>query len=233
MSSLAVKHVDFPVGYAEVTEHGDSDTVYYVEWLDNGSEFPDLTGGSNKKHQNNVDPTWELLEHHELDHEDLTLVADEDNWSKINAFNKHSYVEVAEKNADELKPTKRALQPLWPPIPKTAEASTDESNTSEDEDCLDCYSYHKSQSKTANRSSHLRRLRQLKLADNQFPAGFYQLATSKDGPTEDITFDDKAAAVKFCSEANLANYYKGNKLRTYRKSAKLGRNRVSIDEDLL
>lgn len=57
---------------------------------------------------------WELLDVKEIANKgDLTLVFEDDVWSKINYFRLHLFAEAAEKNSDKSKPTKRDIQPLW------------------------------------------------------------------------------------------------------------------------
>ncbi|KAI7866916.1 uncharacterized protein EV154DRAFT_532398 [Mucor mucedo] len=178
-----LQQVDFPVGFAEQKDQIEDDTVFYVEWLDSNSEFPGLSSSNNEKNLNGGN--WELLRRKELDDEELTLVPVEDNaWSNLSTRDSHElYATVAEKNAAELQPTKRVIQPLWPNISakKTVKAENTE-DVYEEDLALELNDIHKSQSRRANRMTSRRKLHDIKTVDI-YVEGILSLATSHYGKT--------------------------------------------------
>lgn len=215
MSSI-VYQADFPIGFAENREEQTS-TAYYVEWLENSSEFPDLITTNTDLSGGN----WELLQKKEIDHEDHTLVPLDDAWAKISSLeeDKHSYVEIAEKNANELKPSKRSIQPLWPHHPvKRQPAMNNEQQEDYYDDLyqdIDLFNAHKSQSKNANRSRHLRKMHNLRTTDH-YVQGILRLATSHGHNVEnpnlkylgyqDVKVSNKAQALAFTAKFNAKKY---------------------------
>jgi hypothetical protein len=171
--------VDFPVGFSETTtQNNDQDgAVFYVEWLDNNEEFPDLFTKPAEV------ATWELLEPNEK--EEFTLVQETNDWSKINAFDLHTYLDIAEKNAETLVPLKRTIHPLWSnqkcshEDPVNKNDGDDTMLYSDDDDLTTLYQAYKSQKKLAMRASHLSLTRNLRLYDNIMHRGIYQSATTE------------------------------------------------------
>lgn len=184
-NNAVLQQEDFPVGFAEQKVQIEDDTVFYVEWLDNSSEFPGLPASNDL-----TDGNWELLRRKEIDDDEHTLIPVEDDaWSKLSTPGSHElYANIAEKNAAELQPTKRAIQPLWPNInnKKTVkEVAADEDICQEDLG-LELNDIHKSQSRRANRFTNRRQLHDLKTVDIHVD-GILRLATSRQGKT-DITW---------------------------------------------
>jgi hypothetical protein len=161
------------------------------------------------------DATWEVLEKTEIHNENLTLVPENDDWSKINAFDTHSYLDVAEKNADELKPSKRTVQPLWSSQDKTEKDGDNNDGDGDADDEFDpttLYEAHKSQRKLAIRSSHLSKLETLKTFDTIIP-GMYEMGTSKTEPEfypqekgADIYWNFKSKKSALITAARMNNF---------------------------
>ncbi|GAA5803671.1 hypothetical protein EDC94DRAFT_610718 [Helicostylum pulchrum] len=180
---------DFPVGFAEHkdTDHQmNDDTVFYVEWLDNSSEFPSLSAPNET---NFTRGTWELLQRKEINGEDEhTLIPVEGDacWSKLSTPGLNElYVDVAEKNA-ELKPTKRTVQPLWSEMSVKKKTVKQGPVTDEDlyQDDLgsELLNNQKTQSRRANRLGSRRQLHDLKTVDIHVE-GILKLATTRLGKT--------------------------------------------------
>lgn len=176
---------DFPVAFAETTDQIqpiDDSTVFYVEWLDNSSEFPGLSTATNT---NLAGGNWELLQRKEtIGDEDAahTVVPVEDSWSKIASTEDHPlYAAMVEKNAAELQPTKRILQPLWPNVQLKKESQEDAQGGGDDENNVDLGSELlddvKSQSRRSNRLSRRRNLHYLKVIDYHVE-GILRIATT-------------------------------------------------------
>lgn len=178
---------DFPVGFAEQkdTNHQmNDDTVFYVEWLDNSSEFPSLSATNET---NFTGGTWELLQRKEINGDEHTLTPVEgDAWSKLSTPGLNElYVDVAEKNT-ELKPTKRTVQPLWPEM-KMKKKTVKETPVSDEDSYQDDLGYElltnqKTQSRRANRLGNRRHLHDLKTVDIHVE-GILKLATTRLGKT--------------------------------------------------
>lgn len=180
---------DFPIGFAEDRNQSEDTTEFYVEWLDNSSEFPGLSASS-LNNTNLNGGNWELLQRKELNDEDNIVEEDEGAWSKINTSEQHPlYAQVAEKNAVELQPTKRSIQPLWP---VSTHRETNEKQDAIDEDNYqddlgaELIDLHKGQSRRANRMTRLRNIHDLRTIDVHVE-GVFRLATSHKGTT-DITW---------------------------------------------
>ncbi|GAA5809772.1 hypothetical protein MFLAVUS_003185 [Mucor flavus] len=186
-TSTLTQQEDFPVGFAEQkdTNHQmNDDTVFYVEWLDNSSEFPSLSATNET---NFTRGTWELLQRKEINGDEHTLTPVEgDAWSKISTPGLNElYVDVAEKNA-ELKPTKRTVQPLWPEMSIKKKTAKEDPVADEDlyqEDLgYELLTNQKTQSRRANRLSSRRQLHDLKTVDIHVE-GILKLATTRLGKT--------------------------------------------------
>ncbi|KAG2204943.1 hypothetical protein INT46_005369 [Mucor plumbeus] len=181
---------DFPIGFAEDRNQLEDTTEFYVEWLDNNSEFPGLAASS-LNNANLNGGNWELLQRKELNDEDNIVEEDEGAWSKINTSEQHPlYAQVAEKNAVELQPTKRRIQPLWPITSHTNinEKKQDAINEDDYNDDLgaELIDAHKAQSRRANRMTKLRNFHDLRTIDVHVE-GVFRLATSHKGTT-DVTW---------------------------------------------
>ncbi|KAG2194797.1 hypothetical protein INT47_004128 [Mucor saturninus] len=172
---------DFPVGFAEQKDQIEADTVFYVEWLDNNSEFPGLAFNECPLNGDN----WELLRRNEIDDEDHTcIMVEDDSWSKLSKSNLNQlYAAVVEKNAAELQPTKRAIQPLWPntKTKKTIKVENIE-DVYEEDLALDLNDVHKSQYRRAHKLTSRRKLHDLKIVDLHVE-GILNLATSHHNKT--------------------------------------------------
>lgn len=179
----AVFQEDFPVGFAEQKEQSEDETIFYVEWLDNSSEFPGLTTSND---HNLTGGNWELLQRKEIDDEEHTLVPVEDDaWSKLSTPDSHElYATIAEKDAVELQPSKRAIQPIWPNFnhKKTEKKVAADEDTYEEDLALELNDIHKSQSRRANRMTSRRKLHDIKTVDI-YVEGILRLATSHHGKT--------------------------------------------------
>ncbi|KAI8075951.1 uncharacterized protein B0P05DRAFT_547071 [Gilbertella persicaria] len=174
---------DFPIGFAE-TKTDNNNTEFYVEWLDNSTEFPGLTTNNTNLDGGN----WEILRRKEIQEVDEEQTLEEDgDWSKIN-HDQPLYAQVAEKNA-ELQPTKRAIQPLWTHSSQKTKVKKEKTEEPEDEEYLayELNDAHKSQSRRASRLAHLNKLHDLKTV-NIHMEGVFRLATSKNGTTADLVW---------------------------------------------
>lgn len=223
MSALIanLQQEDFPVGYAEQTEKYhqiDDNTTFYVEWLDDNAEFPGLSNNNNNK--NLTSGNWELLQRKECNEEEHTLVPVEDDaWSKLTTPGTNElYANVTEKNAAELQPTKRTIQPLWSNINKKQPSKKEEENKEDiDEDSYqDNLSYdlidtQKSQSRRANRLSSKRQMHDLKTVDIHVE-GILRLATSKLGKTAVtwVPYEKKLPTIDNYSNKNILDTYVDN-----------------------
>ncbi|KAI8641237.1 hypothetical protein BD408DRAFT_320285, partial [Parasitella parasitica] len=99
---------DFPIGFAENRSQPEEATNFYVEWLDNSSEFPGLAAAASLSNANLTTGSWELLQRKELNDQDNIVEEDEGAWSKISTSEQHPlYAQIVEKNAAELQPPKR------------------------------------------------------------------------------------------------------------------------------
>lgn len=217
-STVNLQEEVFPVGFAEHKDNNsqiDDNTVFYVEWLDNSSEFPGLST-SNDSGLN--DGNWELLQRKEINDEEHTLVPVEDDaWSKLTTSGTHGelYANVAEKNAAELQPTKRNIQPLWSNISKKeVNNQKDESSTTIDEDnyqddlAYDLLDIHKSQSRRASRMTRRRQMHDLKTVEFHVE-GVLRLATTRTGLT-DVTwvpYEKNAKILEEHSKKNVVHTY--------------------------
>lgn len=219
--SPITQQADFSIGFAENRDFDSSEkTVHYTEWLNNSVEFPDLA--STTSNTDLSGGNWELLQKKEIDHEDHKLVSleeEEETWARISSFeeDKHSYVEMAEKNAAELKPSKRTVQPLWPEYYRGVQLKK---NTSDDTNYydelyddnldIDLFNVHKSQGKHANRTRHLRKMHTLRTTDN-YVQGILGLATSHGNNTnplcyQEVKITNKSQALIFAAKFNLKKY---------------------------
>ncbi|KAI8876895.1 hypothetical protein K501DRAFT_161598, partial [Backusella circina FSU 941] len=100
---------DFPIGFAEQINNNNNkdeqqnDTVFYVEWFDNASEFPGLASATTKSDLQGGN--WELLQRKETameDDEHIILPLKEDaSWSNLNTKKSEKpYAQVAEEAAN-------------------------------------------------------------------------------------------------------------------------------------
>jgi hypothetical protein len=208
---------EFPVGFAEHKDNYyqiDDNTVFYVEWLDNSSEFPGL---SSPNESNLTDGNWELLQRKEVNDEEHSLIPVEDDaWSKLTApGGEELYANVAEKNAAELQPTKRNIQPLWSNITKKrATNKKDEEVTTIDEDVYqDDLAYeildaHKAQSRRANRMTRKRQVHDLKTVEFHVE-GVLRLATSNNGVTDAtwVPYENNVKTLDEHSKKNVVDTY--------------------------
>ncbi|KAL9546795.1 hypothetical protein PS6_007468 [Mucor atramentarius] len=171
MSAIHLEQ-EFPIGFAENRDQAGEETEYYVEWLDNSAEFPGLAAASTLNNANLNGGNWELLQRKELNDEDNIVEEDDEGaWSKISTADQHPlYAQVTEKNAAELQPTKRRIQPLWPLQPTRAKHSDDkqdaiDEDTYQDDLGAELIDIHKAQSRRANRMGKLRKYHDLKTID--------------------------------------------------------------------
>ncbi|CAO3637291.1 unnamed protein product [Mucor fragilis] len=189
MSAIHLEQ-DFPIGFAENRDQLGETTEYYVEWLDNSAEFPGLAAASTLNNANLTGGNWELLQRKELNDEDnIVEEDDEGTWSKINTLDQHPlYAQVTEKNAAELQPAKRQIQPLWPVQAARAKPATDDKQDAIDEDTYqddlgaELIDIHKAQSRRANRMGKLRKYHDLKTIDLHVQ-GVFRVAYSPKGAT--------------------------------------------------
>jgi hypothetical protein len=187
----ALQQETFPVAFAETKDHcqqiNDS-TVFYVEWLDNSSEFPGLATPTNT---NLTGGNWELLQRKEIvednEQENHTIEPVEDSWSKIISAEDHPlYADMVEKNAAELQPTKRIIKPLWSndQIKRKSQEDITEKNNDDDlyeEDLgAELFDDLKSQSRRSNQLSRRRQLHTLKVTDYHVQ-GILRVATTTKG----------------------------------------------------
>lgn len=244
MSALtaSLQQEDFPVGFAEQTNNclpANDDTVFYVEWLDDGSEFPSLS--STKDESNLTAGTWELLQRKEINDGDHTLIPVEDEaWSKLTTpgTTQELYSQITEKNASELQPTKRDIQPLWSNISKKKAAKKEEDDEIDEDTYQDDLSYElrscqKSQSTRANRLSSKRKIHDLKTVDIHVE-GIFRLATSNLGKTEVtwVPYEKKLPTIEQRKNKtvldtyvdNLANFRVSNKAQALTFSARFTHN---------
>ncbi|KAI8993368.1 hypothetical protein BDB01DRAFT_715895, partial [Pilobolus umbonatus] len=71
---------DFPICYAEEVNHNNSDMIYYIDWLDDNSQFPSLSAPSNSK--STLDEgNWELMLRKEMDEDEFIVDLGEDDLS--------------------------------------------------------------------------------------------------------------------------------------------------------
>jgi hypothetical protein len=187
MSSL--QQVDFPIAFAEAKDDYqqiDDNTVFYVEWLNNSSEFPGLEMPTNTDLDGS---NWELLERKETiedKEEDHTVVLIEDTWSKIiSSKDRPLYADMVEKNAAKLQPTKRTLQPLWSTV--QLQNKPQENATEIDEDLYEDGDLgaqllidYKSQSRGAHRLLRRHNLHVWRITD-YFVPGILRLTTTTKG----------------------------------------------------
>lgn len=167
--------VDFPVGFAEAIQTQlNKEEEYYVEWFDDDSEFPTLMASAASMNEAN----WEVLEKVNQDDEENT-------WSKVNKFDVESYVDVAEKDSDDLKPKKREVKPLWKSEEKKEKTSNDDISGDLDSDIIALYFEQKARSKNARRSGHLSKLENLRTVDCHYFKGVYDMGTAKSKEQQD------------------------------------------------
>ncbi|CAO3644066.1 unnamed protein product [Mucor hiemalis] len=240
--TASLQQEDFPVGFAEQTDNyspTNDDTIFYVEWLDNGSEFPSLTSTANES--NLTAGNWELLQRKEINDGDHTLIPVEDDaWSKLTTpgTTQELYSHITEKNASELQPAKRDIQPLWSNISIKKPAKKEEDNEIDEETYQDDLSYElrnvqKSQSTRANRLTNKRKIHDLKTVDIHVE-GIFRLATSNLGKTEVtwVPYEKKLPTIEQRKNKtildtyvdNLANFRVSNKAQALTFSARFTHN---------
>ncbi|KAI9362863.1 hypothetical protein BD770DRAFT_381952 [Pilaira anomala] len=214
-TALNQREEDFPVGFAEIKETSDEvndDTVFYVEWFDNNSEFPSL---STTNDHNLTGGAWELLQRKEMNEEEdeHTLVPVEGDacWSKLSTpGSKELYANVAEKHA-ELKPTKRIIQPLWPNIDiKKKEQPKTQVDLEEDQPDLgdELITYRKLQSRRSNRMASRRKLHDLRTVDIHVE-GIVRLATTRFGNTNItwVPYEKKPSCLDIEEQMMISKYF--------------------------
>ncbi|CEP10587.1 hypothetical protein [Parasitella parasitica] len=189
MSALQFEQ-DFPIGFAEDRSQPEEDsTDFYVEWLDNTSEFPGLSAAASLSSANLTAGSWELLQRKELNEEDNLVEEDDGAWSKINTSQEHPlYAQIVEKNATELQPTKRNVQPLWSNTHKSkakAQNAIEDLDNNQDDLGTELLGIHKSQSRRANRMTRRRNYHDLRVLDFRVD-GVFRMATTRNGT--DITW---------------------------------------------
>lgn len=202
---------DFPVGFAEIKETSDQvndDTVFYVEWFDNNSEFPSL---STTNDHNLTGGSWELLQRKEMNEDEHTLVPVEgDAWSKLSTpGSKELYADVAEKHAD-LKPTKRTIQSLWPNIDLKKKEQPKPKDLEEDQPDLgdELITNRKFQSRRSNRMTNRRKLHDLRTVDIHVE-GIVRLATTRFGNTNItwVPYEKKPSCLDIEEQKIISEYF--------------------------
>jgi hypothetical protein len=246
----ALQQEDFPVAFAETRDYcqqtDDDSTVFYVEWLDNSSEFPGLATPTNT---NLTGGNWELLQRKEVipEETDHAVVPVEDSWSKIIRAEEHPlYADMVEKNAAELQPKKRVVQPLWPNVQLSNKKSQEDTTEKIDSEELyeqdlgtELYDDLKSQSRRSNYLSRRRNLHTLTVTDYHVQ-GILRIATRTKGwisaPVPEGVVDYSAfLTVKMdrtTTEAEAKRYNSRHSHNRKRYTWRLDRKKPQIVDDL-
>lgn len=194
---------EFPIAFAEqIDNNNQPSSQFYVEWLENSSEFPGLASSATINDLSLSGGNWELLQRKEAIDDDGQHVLipveedDDDEWSKLNttAEKEELYSEVIEKNAADLQPKTYTVQPLWTrdkiTSAKDKEAADGQEEEIQEDDHDENYEDYednlgaelvdsvKSQSRRTNRLSNRRKIHDLKVVDT-FAKGIHKMATSR------------------------------------------------------
>ncbi|KAI8644100.1 hypothetical protein BD408DRAFT_413722 [Parasitella parasitica] len=179
----------FPIGFAENRCLLEEAVEFYVEWLDDALQFPDLPAASSLKSKDLAGGGWELIQRKELNNQPCIVQEDEGAWAKIYTSEQHSlYSQVAVKNADRLWPTKRTIRPLWPIHVAECEKKQNAIDKDKYQDNLgaELIDTYKSQSRRSNRMARLSQYHNLRTIDIHVE-GVFRVATSRKGAI-DVTW---------------------------------------------
>ncbi|KAI8385807.1 hypothetical protein BD560DRAFT_384421 [Blakeslea trispora] len=169
---------EYPVSFAEAIQSS-QDTPFYVEWLDNSSEFPGLATTTTTLDKE----SWELLRRKELQETELQPMEEVGDWTKIGS-QPSLYADIAQKNAT--KPLSlhhvRSVKPKTDIQPKKQEEEKEEDKVEvvSDELNADLLLDRKAYSRRANILGRKRQKHDMEIVRLNMEVVF-RLATSKNG----------------------------------------------------